>query len=348
MSQSSPPPVLTAFFAVDKEGSIVYKSPGLSEVLHEAREIKTLEDLRRKIEPAQRFEFDQLLGCPTTQIFRIVSGSTEIQLRLNTLQTSREKTFYFLEIVTKISTLKGPLIDRITENAYGIITFVDKEGVRLYVSSSVEKTFAISKDALVGRNIFLDVHPADLAKARGFFRQILKHPEIPVRGVHIRFRHPTEGWVLMEGSLINLTDTPAVEAVVINSRSIQKLQNLQDSVREYQFKLEGMIEHTEALVYMKDLEGHYIIGNSALAKVLGGDKSIFLGKQDTDIFPPETAAQMRANDAVVLETRAPQKFNEEICFEDSPPRQFLTNKFPLFDAQQQLVGLCGIAHEVTR
>ena len=348
MSQSSPLPALTAFFAIDKEGSIVYKSPGLAEVLRETGPIETLEDLRRQIDPAQLPDFDRLLRRPTTQAFRITADSVELRLRLNTLQTSHEKTFYFLEIVTRTSALKGPLIDRITENAYGIITFVDKQGVRLYVSPGVEKTFAVSKDTLVGRNIFLDVHPGDLPKTRGFFRQILEHPGIPVRGVRIRFRHPKEGWLLMEGSLINLTDTPAVEAVVINSRSIQPLQNLQDSIREYQFKLEGMIEHAEALVYMKDLEGHYVVGNTALAEALGGDKSLFLGKRDADIFSRETASRLRANDALVLETRAAQKFSEEINFARAPARRFLTNKFPLFDAQQQLVGLCAIAYDVTR
>ena len=348
MSKSSNSPIKTAFFAIDRTGKVVYKSPGLKNLLPRTPALATLEELRQTIEPAHQPEFDNLVRQTTPATVGIIATQQDVTLRLNLLRIEKQKTFYFLEAIPSRS-IRGPVIDKLTENAYGIITFLDSEGERLYVSPSVERTFGIDKDYLLGRNIFEDVHPGDLPQARRLFREIIANPEWTVRGVRLRFRHPRHGWILMEGSLLNLLHIPEIKAVVVNSRSIQNLQNLQDSIREYQFKLEGMLENTEALVYMKDLEGHYLIGNHAYAKALGGGKSKFLGKTDRQIFGADLARTLSKNDRLVYATQKPQKFSETIVFpQQNLPRSFVTNKFPLFDAQRSLVGLCGIAHEVTQ
>ena len=81
--------------------------------------------------------------------------------------------------------------------------------------------------------------------------------------------------------------------------------------------------------FIKDAEGRYVYINAYVANRFGGlFGSDWLGKTDEDIFPPESAARMRAADARTLLSRTIQVYTQDLPFEDGP-HAFLTLKFPV-------------------
>ena len=71
-----------------------------------------------------------------------------------------------------------------------------------------------------------------------------------------------------------------------------------------------------------------------------------LGRDDTQIFSPEAAAHLRANDAQVLANGQNQRFEEEVNTPQGP-KVNLCIKGPLRDADGRVVGLFGVSRNIT-
>ena len=66
--------------------------------------------------------------------------------------------------------------------------------------------------------------------------------------------------------------------------------------------LSGIVNNTSAVIYVKDLEGKYILMNKQYEQLFSLRKDQAKGKTDFDIFPKEIAENFPANDQKVLES----------------------------------------------
>jgi two-component system NarL family sensor kinase len=70
------------------------------------------------------------------------------------------------------------------------------------------------------------------------------------------------------------------------------------------------------------------------------------GKTDSEIFPPEQAAEYRANDLKVLREGITMEF-EEITDLGDGPHTSIVHKFPLFDTHGNIYATGGVATDIT-
>lgn len=129
-------------------------------------------------------------------------------------------------------------------------------------------------------------------------------------------------------------------------RDITVAKRMEEALRETEERFRTIMDHSPALIFIKDLEGRYLQVNRRLETLLHLPYGSLLGKTDEEIFPPAQAAAYRANDRRVLEAGAPMEFEEAAAHPDGP-QTFLVVKFPLFDAQGRCYALCGIATDIT-
>ncbi len=108
----------------------------------------------------------------------------------------------------------------------------------------------------------------------------------------------------------------------------------------------AVTEGTPDAVYLKDLEGRYLQLNAAACRVLGKERDEVLGKDDTALFPAEDARRVMEGDRRVLAGGAPQTYEELITI-GGEPRTFLSTKGPVRDPQGRVVGLFGIARDIS-
>ena len=94
---------------------------------------------------------------------------------------------------------------------------------------------------------------------------------------------------------------------------------------------------------IKDAESRYAYINTQLASRLSSmDGHDWCGKTDAQIFPPETAARIRAEDELTRPQGSLRVYPQELPFEDGP-RRFLTFKFPIETRSgRMLLGAVGI------
>ncbi|HWO87657.1 MAG TPA: EAL domain-containing protein [Gemmatimonadales bacterium] len=111
--------------------------------------------------------------------------------------------------------------------------------------------------------------------------------------------------------------------------------------------LRAVVEGTSDLVFVKDLDGHYLMVNPAMASFLGKAEQDIIGATDADLFPPETLQAIRTHDAAVLASGSPS--TEEYSLEVAGVlRTHLVTKEPFRDATTgEITGIVGIASEIT-
>ena len=101
-----------------------------------------------------------------------------------------------------------------------------------------------------------------------------------------------------------------------------------------------------APAYLKNADGRYLLVNSAFEQEFDTPSASVLGKTDFDVFAPDQAAALQANDRAVRESRVSLKF-EETVDRDGVPRNFESIKFPLFGPDGVAEAMCGLSIDVT-
>lgn len=110
--------------------------------------------------------------------------------------------------------------------------------------------------------------------------------------------------------------------------------------------LRQIIDHTPAVIYVKDLEGRYLLINKEFETLFNVQQETFSGKTDYDLFPPEMADQYRRNDAAVVSSGATLTTEETAPHADGL-RTWVSTKFPLRDASGKLFAVAGISTDIS-
>jgi PAS domain S-box-containing protein len=111
-------------------------------------------------------------------------------------------------------------------------------------------------------------------------------------------------------------------------------------------RLQDVLDHTKAVIFVKATNGRYVFANRELERVVRMPAEQIVGHTDHELWPPEVAAHFRANDAQVLQQRSAIEFEvtAEVAHQQ---RTFLSFKFPLFRADGEPYAVCGIATDIT-
>jgi PAS domain S-box-containing protein len=131
------------------------------------------------------------------------------------------------------------------ENATDIITVLNRDGTRRYVSPSVERSLGYRAEELIGKNPFELIHPDDAGELQKLFAAGMTNPGFLVTKEY-RIRNKDGSWRVHEATAHNLLDHPAVQAIVINSRDITERKRLERRLRA-QYQAARILAEAESL-----------------------------------------------------------------------------------------------------
>ncbi|MBF0184137.1 MAG: response regulator [Magnetococcales bacterium] len=106
-----------------------------------------------------------------------------------------------------------------------------------------------------------------------------------------------------------------------------------------------IFDHAPAIIFIKDLQGCYRLINRQFEQWMGIDNQKICGRSDSELFPAEVAARLRASDQEVLR-------HGTIMVEERVPmadglRYFLAHKFLLRTSEGQPYAICGIVSDIS-
>ena len=110
--------------------------------------------------------------------------------------------------------------------------------------------------------------------------------------------------------------------------------------------LAAIADNSPDAIFAKDREGRYLLCNREAARVLGMSADEALGRDDISLFPSQQAATIRADDSRLIAENRIQTIENVLTTVDGE-RVFSTTKGPLRDADGRVIGLFGIARDVT-
>lgn len=154
---------------------------------------------------------------------------------------------------------------------------------------------------------------------------------------------------LADGRAIQVCHQPMPDGSwVATHEDITALAANQQIVDE-RISLQTLIDWVPDYLWVKDTESRFVVANRALAVDSGREKtSDMIGLTDFDLHAPELARKFRAIEENVLRSGQPMIDKEEFIVDASGAGKWVSStKVPLRNAQDEIIGLVGIAHDVT-
>ena len=191
---------------------------------------------------------------------------------------------------------------------------------------------------IVERRVAAGASPMSADEYIAFVRPINSGDKVKVwdqtltDGRTIRVRHrpmPNGGWVSTHEDI-----TALVESRVIANERLS-LQALADLVPDY--------------LWVKDLESRFVIVNAAVARDSGRSSGgELIGLSDFDIHDSAMAEGFRAIEKTIMETGEPMIDREEWTTDSHGGRKcMLSTKMPLRNYRGEVIGLVGVARDIT-
>lgn len=110
--------------------------------------------------------------------------------------------------------------------------------------------------------------------------------------------------------------------------------------------VDAILEGTTDAVFAKDIEGRYLMMNTAGARFLGHTVPEVVGKRDVDLFTEDSAQSIAERDMEILRAGAARTF-EATSTANGITRTYLSTRAPFRNVEGRVVGLVGISRDIT-
>ena len=111
--------------------------------------------------------------------------------------------------------------------------------------------------------------------------------------------------------------------------------------------LQAVIEATLDAIFVKDLEGRYVLVNEAFCRFIGKPHADIVGRNDYELYTEADARAFIEADQQVLASGRPQVFEGVATGPDGQPQTYLVSKGVYRDKDGQSLGVFGISHDIT-
>jgi rsbT co-antagonist protein RsbR len=111
--------------------------------------------------------------------------------------------------------------------------------------------------------------------------------------------------------------------------------------------LQAVLDSIADPIFVKDLHHRFVAFNGAFCDLLGHPRDALLGHSDPEFIPSEQVEVFWRIDDQVTSSGQPNENEELITDGAGNLRTIWTRKFPLRDAQGQVIGLSGIITDIT-
>jgi PAS domain S-box-containing protein len=189
-------------------------------------------------------------------------------------------------------------------------------------------------------------HPDDLAADLANFERILA-AESDGYSIDKRFIGKDGGVIpaAISVSCVRRADR-SVDYFIALLEDVTERKRAEQALRESRAHLYAILDNCPAMIFEKDLDGHYLQVNQQFERTFNLPPEQVLCRTDDELFPPELAAAFRATDCAVLEAGRSLEFEEHAVYADGL-HTYIVHKFPLQDTAGNVYAVGGISTDIT-
>ena len=244
------------------------------------------------------------------------------------------------------------LVRSLLETMPDRIYFKDRQSRFMRVNPAMAELFKLdSAEDAIGRTDFDFFMPEHAEQAFADEQEILRTGK-PMEGKLEKETLPDGriGWALTTKMPLRDPNGRIIGTMGM-SRDMTRMKQIEVELAAERNILRSVIEHIPDPIFVKDVEGRYMLDNAAHCTSLGAtSRELVIGRTAFDFFPAEKAHGFKEDDDRVV-TSGQSMVNQEECVPDAAGhrRWLLTTKVPIFNPESGAVErLVCIRRDITQ
>ena len=167
--------------------------------------------------------------------------------------------------------------------------------------------------------------------------------------VEYRFRLASGDWlwILDRGRIVERSVDGKPLRSVGTVTDISTLKHTQQMLANERGFLKTLVQTIPDLIWLKDPDGVYLTCNPKFERFVGAREADIVGKTDYDFVDRELADFFRRKDREAVAAGTPSMNEESIAYADGHRELLQTIKTPMRDGQGRLLGVLGVARDIT-
>lgn len=269
---------------------------------------------------------------PNGRPLRMIGTHVDITERKQAEQALRESNEQMISVLESIS-----------DGFFAL----DRDMVVTYFNAPAARLLDRAREEVVGRHLFREAFPEAAGSVfETRYREALQTGEPANFEVYFG-QPPLENWYDVRVYPFREGIAVYFQITTDRHRIEEARQANEKQLREAHALLESLNDSIRDLIFYKDSQGRYLGCNQAFAEHVGRAKPNVIGATDQDLYPPDEAAYFVQSDQQILTEGRPQRFEAQIRHPDGSVLIVDTMKTPLRNPEGQIVGLIGVARDIT-
>jgi PAS domain S-box-containing protein len=138
----------------------------------------------------------------------------------------------------------------------------------------------------------------------------------------------------------------ALEKQRLFENEIADRKEAEQKLRTKESQLRGIMDNALAVIYLKDLQGRYVLINRRYQLLFRHQNDDLVGKTDLEWFPEPIARAFMESDQKVMHEQTPLVV-EEVALHDDGPHTYRSVKFPVKDDAGNMIALGGVSTDIS-
>lgn len=253
------------------------------------------------------------------------------------LVTQRQRV---MKETVRQKSLFSQVMDALPVNIY----LKDEEFRFVLVNEEMARTLGVSKESVAGKTDF-DFFPQPVAARLREYDEHVRSIERLVLREECLHGGDRERCMLAGKEAIRLPGSS--EPMLLGfSFDISERIHAELALRESEERLRAILDNTTSIIFLKDLQGRYLLVNNEYEKRQGFAHEQVVGNTDYELYPKELADVIHSNDQAALQAGRPLEFEEKVPSEGGL-RTYIAVKFVLRNPAGEPYALAGIATDIT-
>ncbi len=224
------------------------------------------------------------------------------------------------------------------------VVITDIEGAIQYVNPACAKTTGYSPEEILGQNPRI-LKTGSLEDS--FYKELwvtITAGKVWRGDFHNKTKSGEEYW---ERAVIApvLDEQGDIAHFVAVKENLTELRETERALRDSVELFHTLIDTAEDSIFVKDRDLRYLLVNPAMAKDLERTPEAIRGLTDLDLFGKEEGQEIRAIDLRVLNGESVEVVSSSTVTGER--RAFAVSRVPLRDQDGEIIGVCGIARDIT-
>jgi PAS domain S-box-containing protein len=139
---------------------------------------------------------------------------------------------------------------------------------------------------------------------------------------------------------------PAVRRALGDTQLRDEIRRAEQALRASDVRFSSFMNNSQTMAFIKDQQGRILYINNTCERIWGVTLTDCFGKTNQQLWPPEVADRLRANDMAVIERNESSQLVEELSLKNGRAVALLTVRFPFADGDgRRLLG--GVSVDIS-